>query len=122
MDREMDPDVPADTWSPADNPYAIAVSEAQWWLWTAELCARRIREGRDPDRQIDTRLFIVALRQLLYAAEMEKRAVRHLDRAVRRALREACKKFDQAVPGLTDARDVLVHFHDGTVALSVRAT
>lgn len=106
----MDQDAPLGTWSPADNPYAIAVSEAQWWMETAELCARRIREGRDPDRQIDTRLFIVALRQLLYAAEMEQLEVKHLNPAVRRALGEACKHFDLAVPGVTHARDVLIHF------------
>lgn len=108
----MDQIAPADTWSPADNPYAIAVSEGQWWMWTAELCARRIREGRDPDRQIDTRQFIMALRQLLYAAEMEKREVQHLDPAVLQALGEARQHFDQSVPGLTDARNVLVHFDE----------
>ena len=43
---------------PANNPYSIAVSEAQWWLT------------------------------------------------------DACKRFDQAVPGLADTRDVLVHFDD----------
>ncbi|MFI0368848.1 hypothetical protein ACH35V_13260 [Actinomadura sp. 1N219] len=34
-----------DDWSPADNPYAIAVSEAQWWLHTVELAISRMRKG-----------------------------------------------------------------------------
>ncbi|HUZ52195.1 MAG TPA: hypothetical protein VMU94_06670 [Streptosporangiaceae bacterium] len=25
-----------DDWSPADNPYAIALSETQWSLWTVQ--------------------------------------------------------------------------------------
>ena len=40
------------------------------------------------------------------------RCTKHLDPAVRRALGETCKQFNQAVPGLTHARDVLVRFDE----------
>lgn len=111
----MTQDASSATWSPADSPYAIAVSEAWWWTRTASLCAQRIRDGRGPQQQIDTRLFIMALRELLYAADMEQRAIRHLDASVRKALGQARAKFDQAVPGLTDARNILVHFDEYAV-------
>jgi hypothetical protein len=31
-------------WSPADNPYAIAVSKSQWALWAAQLFASDAKE------------------------------------------------------------------------------
>ncbi|MBV9446305.1 MAG: hypothetical protein JO345_10460 [Streptosporangiaceae bacterium] len=37
-------------WSPADNPYAIAVSEAQWWRDAARLAIMRMRD--DDDRRL----------------------------------------------------------------------
>lgn len=39
----------ADDWSPADNPYAIAVSEARWWRDAALLAIPRMR-GSDDSR------------------------------------------------------------------------
>jgi hypothetical protein len=36
-----------DDWLPADNSYAIAVSEAQQWLQVTGLAIRRIRDGDD---------------------------------------------------------------------------
>jgi len=39
-------------WSPADNPEAIAVSEAQWWARAAELAVLRMR-GSDDTEHID---------------------------------------------------------------------
>lgn len=101
---------PRDPWSPAHNPHAIAVSEAQWWLWTLGLCARRVADGRDPDRQVDARQFIVALRQLAYAADMQQKATVDAPPAARRAIGEARRRFVVAVPGVIEARDILVHF------------
>jgi hypothetical protein len=40
----------ADDWSPADNPYAIAVSEAGWWVRAVQLTARRL--GRDDEQML----------------------------------------------------------------------
>ncbi len=62
-----------DDWSPADAPYAIALSEAQWWKWAVQLAAARI-DGPDDERlrpvssrQVDARNLILALAQLLRA-------------------------------------------------------
>jgi len=66
------------SWSPADNPYAIAVSEAQWWLRCAQLASRRMRGGDDPrspgvsSRQIDACQFVVALWQLLMQRNLSR--------------------------------------------------
>jgi hypothetical protein len=38
-----------DDWSPADNPYAIAVSEAQWWQRAVRLAVLRV-QGEDDNR------------------------------------------------------------------------
>jgi hypothetical protein len=101
-----------EAWSPAGNPYAIAVSEAWWWLRTVNLCAHRIREGHDPDRQIDARLFVLALSQLVRAAEMEAAAIRNEDNSMRAGLETAQLRFDELVPGLLAARNVLTHFDE----------
>ncbi|MGW0808068.1 hypothetical protein [Nonomuraea sp. NPDC002799] len=72
-----------DNWSPADNPYAIAVSEAQWWMHTVDLAILRMREGDGrwtspfTSEQIDSRQ-LVALRQILTAAELEQAALADL--------------------------------------------
>ncbi|WP_158781240.1 hypothetical protein [Streptomyces sp. NRRL S-237] len=88
----------ADDWSPADNPYAIAVSEAQWWQRTAALAVRRIRADDDDSsapffdsRQIDARQLCIALRQLLMAEKLEQIALADLgiDPAAGQALNEA---------------------------------
>jgi hypothetical protein len=113
---------PADAWSPADNPYAIAVSEGQWWLRSAQLCAQRIQGKRDPGHQsvqIDARLFIICLRQLLYAAEMEQAAIVELPVEPRRALGLARREFEQAVPSVVAARDRLVHFGEYATGTSI---
>ena len=68
---------PAD-WSPADNPYALAVSEAQWWQRAARLGVLRLRDADDrriswfSSRQIDARQLVFALRQLLHAERLEQ--------------------------------------------------
>ncbi len=70
-----------DDWSPADHPYAIAVSEAQWWQRAAELAVLRLRDDDDPriswfsSRQIDARQLVFALRQLLNAERLEQVAL-----------------------------------------------
>ena len=79
---------------------------------TVDLCARRIREGHDPSRQIDARLLIVALSLLVRAAAMEAAAIEQEDAAVRDRLEQARARFDELVPGLSDARNVLTHFDE----------
>ncbi|WP_433344198.1 hypothetical protein [Micromonospora sp. CA-111912] len=113
-------------WSPAHHPEAIAVSEAQWWVWTLRLCARRLDERElgmwlpDP-QQIDARQFAVALRQVEYAAKMML-AGTLLDccPAARADLKAARQRFLDKVPGAIAARDILIHFDDYAVGEGVR--
>jgi len=106
-------------WSPAHHPEAIAVSEGQWAVWTVDLCVRRIREGRDPERQIDARQLAVALRQVLTAAVMAQKVVADLDPAAHAALGVAIERFRQQVPAV-EVRDVLIHFEDYALGLGYR--
>lgn len=111
---------PADDWSPADNPYAIAVSEAQWWKESARLAITRmcrnddVRIGWFDARQIDARQLVFALRQLLSAEKLEQFALKELsiDPAVRDTLKKARLRFEQALPGIKEMRDGLMHFED----------
>lgn len=111
----------ANEWSPADNPYAIAVSEAQWWQRTAALAVRRIRAGDDDNgdpffdsRQIDARQLCIALRQLLMAEKLEQIALADLgiDPAAGQALEKARERFEAMLPGIKHMRDGLTHFED----------
>lgn len=107
-----------DDWSPADHPYAIAVSEAQWWQRTAVLAVRRIRAGDEgggfDSRQIDARQMCVALCQLLVAERLEQIALEELgiDQSVMQVLEQARKRFEAALPGIKHMRDGLTHFED----------
>jgi hypothetical protein len=107
-------------WSPADNPYAIAVSEAQWWQRAVQLAITRVR-GKDDDsiawhssRQIDARQLVFALRQLLTAEQLEQAALKALgiDPVVGQELAKAREKFEAALPGVKDMRDGLMHFDE----------
>lgn len=103
MTADFDP-----SWSPAHRPEAIAVSEGQWALWTVDLCVRRIRQGQDPERQINARLLAVALRQVPTAALMAQKVVADLDATAHAALGVAVERFRQQVPAV-EVRDVLIH-------------
>lgn len=109
----------ADDWSPADNPYATAVSEAGWWVRAVQLTARRL--GQDDEqmlpyssRQIDARTLILALSQLLTAERLQQTALASLqiDPVVGEQLAHAREAFLAALPGLSDMRDSLVHFDE----------
>lgn len=78
---------------------------------TVDLCARRIREGHDPNRQIDARLLIVALSLLVRAAAMEAAAIEQEDVTVRAPSEQARARSDELVPGLSE-RNVLTHFDE----------
>jgi len=65
-------------WSPADHPYVIAVSEAQWWLSAVRLAEARLRDPRAApvsSRQVDARNLVLALSQLLVAERLEQTAL-----------------------------------------------
>ena len=71
-------------WSPADNSYAIAVSEARWWLSAVNLAAGRLSDPSDrraapmSSTQIDARTLVFALTQLLTAEQLEQYALKEL--------------------------------------------
>jgi hypothetical protein len=107
-------------WSPADHPYAIAVSEAQWWQRAVKLAVLRLRDEDDhriswfSSSQIDARQLVFALRQLLSAERLEQAALTALgmDPAVSTALAHARKRFESALPGIKHMRDALMHFDE----------
>lgn len=106
-----------DSWSPADNPYAIAVSEAQWALGDVELCVRRIHAGGEvvggfDSRQIDARHLCFALAHLLMAETLEQEALVDLGVSleVGKALGQARKLFESSLPGIVQIRNGLAHF------------
>ncbi|MFE1832852.1 hypothetical protein [Streptomyces sviceus] len=111
---------PTGGWSPADNPYAIAVSEARWWKESARLAVLRMRPNDDArfgwfsTQQIDARQLVFALRQLISAEDLEQFALKEIgiDQAVRDALTEARQRFENALPGIKDMRDGLMHFEE----------
>ena len=110
-------------WSPADNPYAIAVSEAAWWRCAAKLAVARLEDPADrraaplSSTQIDARNLIFALVQLLAAERLEQRALLDLgvDAAVREALSDARDQYLQDLPDIQDMRNALTHFDDWAI-------
>jgi len=119
QDDSATPTAP-DDWSSADNPYAIAVSEAQWWSRTAKLTILRIRDEKEDlrvgfsSRQIDARQLVFALRQLLAAEDLEQRALTDLGlrSTAGETLAHARQRFEQALPDIKNMRDGLMHFED----------
>jgi hypothetical protein len=109
---------PPDDWSPADHPYAIAVSEAQWWKWAVQLAAARLAgpDNREfwpiSSRQVDARNLVLALSQLLRAEHLEQFALDDLglDPAAGQNLRAARAQYLEEMPGLEHMRNALTHF------------
>jgi hypothetical protein len=106
-------------WSPADHPYAIALSEANWWLQDVVLTIGRLHDSDDrripfSSRQLDARHLVFALRQLLAGELLEQTALRALgiDPSVGDALRQARERFEDALPGIKHMRDGLMHFDE----------
>lgn len=114
-------EVPAGAgWSPTDNPYAIAVSEATWWRCAVQLAVGRLDDVVDSraapvsSTQIDARNLVFALVQLLAAEALEQHALRDLeiDSAVIDALSEARDRYLRALPGIQHMRNALTHFEE----------
>ncbi|GAA2513671.1 hypothetical protein [Streptomyces longisporus] len=114
----MNCNLPED-WSPADNPYSIALSEASWLRATVALSVARMHGEDVPvgwfsSRQIDARTLVVALRQFLAAVKLERIALTGLgmDPAVIAALDNAEQVYLDALPNIKHVRDGLTHFED----------
>jgi hypothetical protein len=109
-----------DDWSPADNPYAIAVSQSQMWRDVVRLAVLRMREadGRQvgwfSSQQLDAHVLVMTLRQLLTAEQLEQAALEELgiDPGVGAALAAARMRFEAALPGIKNMRDALMHFDE----------
>ena len=108
---------PAD-WSPADNPYAIALNEAEWWKRIVKLTILRLRDEQDRripgfgSHQMDARVLVLALRQLLTAVALQRKALNQVDGIssdVLAALDAAQQRFNAELPGLVSMRNALVH-------------
>lgn len=110
----------SDDWSPADNPYAIAVSQSQLWRDVVRLTVLRMRDEDDrragwiSSRQLDAHVLVMTLRQLLTAEQLEQAALEGLgiDPVVGTALAQAREHFEHALPGIKDMRDALMHFDE----------
>ncbi|SMD14768.1 hypothetical protein [Kibdelosporangium aridum] len=106
-------------WSLADNPYAIAASEAYWLPQDVVLTIGRIRDGDDSripfsSRQLDARHLVFVLRQPLAAEHLEQTALRELDidPSVSAGLLQARQRFEDALPGIKHMCDGLMHFEE----------
>jgi hypothetical protein len=104
-------------WSPADNPYSIAVSQAQLWRDVVVLTVHRMRGEDDhrvmwSSRQLDAHVLVMTLQQLLTAEQLEQAALTALaiDPTVGAALGAARQRFEDALPGIKYMRNALMHF------------
>jgi hypothetical protein len=101
-------------WSPARNPYAIAVSQSWWAFQAVLLFASDARSSSNHAQQIYARQIFGQLRALRRCAEMQTKelarlGVSDIDQA---RLDRAIEDFDVAVPDARHARDVLEHFDE----------
>ena len=119
----------APAWSPIDFPFAAALNEANACFHAVRLCAERLHAGRRrfgayDARQLDARHLVMDLRQLLYAHDLMRSAVKQAAgkgspaervgvlRKVRKDLNAALARFHEAVPDAVAIRDVLVHMNE----------
>jgi hypothetical protein len=99
-------------WSPARNPYAIAVSQSWLALQAATLFAADAKERHGSAQQIYARQLFGQLRVLRCCAEMMATELKHegVAEAARDRLQGELEAFDVAAPDVKDARDILEHF------------
>jgi hypothetical protein len=103
-----------DKWSPARDPYAIAVSQS-WWAMSAVLqFAADAKATHGPAQQIYARQIFGHLRLLQRCAAMQAKELARLgiDQVHRDQLQGEIDAFESAVPGAKNARDVLEHFDE----------
>jgi len=94
--------------------YLSSVASAHLGVWQRAVVMQADRvldaEATPVARQTDAYLFVQALRQILRAADLMKRALVDDPRA--QAVEDAIAEFNSAVPRAKDARDILDHFDD----------
>ncbi|HTA13649.1 MAG TPA: hypothetical protein VK781_02180 [Solirubrobacteraceae bacterium] len=115
-----------DEWSPAENPYAIAVSQSWWALQALLLFASESSGAVDHRQQIYARQIFGQLRLLRLCARMQADELERLgvSEVARDRLNQAIEDFDTATPDAMVARNMLEHFNEyarGNGALQKRA-
>ncbi len=102
-----------DDWSPADNPYAIAVSQSWFAINSLVLFASKAREV-GPGQQLYARQIFGQLRLLRLCAGLQAGELRRLGvgEVHRDRLARAIDAFDQATEGAIAARNMLEHFDE----------
>jgi hypothetical protein len=103
-----------DEWSPAENPYAIAVSQSWWALQALLLFASEAGKAVDHRQQIYARQVFGQLRLLRLCARMQADELDGLGvgEVERDRLNRAIEAFDTATPGALVARNMLEHFDE----------
>lgn len=101
-------------WSPARNPYAIAVSQAYFALHAGLLFIEQARDATGINQQLYARAIPSQLWLLRRCAQMEANELVRLKiaDADRTALEDEIAAFDEALPDLRNARDMLEHPDD----------
>ena len=101
-------------WSPAFNPYAIAVSQSWWGMKAVLRFAADARAAQGPEQQIYARQIFGQLRLLHRCAVMQAKELARLgvDGTHRDQLEGEIDVFEAAVPGAKSARDILEHFDE----------
>lgn len=115
-----------DEWSPAKDPYAIAVSQSWWTLQALLLFASEVSGAVDYRQQIYARQIFGQLRLLHLCARMQAEELESLgvSEVERDSLNRAIEEFDIATPHAMGARNMLEHFDEyarGKGALQKRA-
>jgi hypothetical protein len=103
-----------DRWSPARNPYAIAVSQSWWAMSAVVQFAADAMAADGPAQQIYARQIFGHLRLLQRCAVMLAKELDRLDidQVHRDRLRDEIVRFEKAVPAAKNARDLLEHFDE----------
>lgn len=107
-------DQQAEAWTPADNPYAIAFSQAQWAWWSVSLFVDQARSADGVPQQIYARQVPHHLRAMVRSARMMQVAIAEegVAELAQAALTRAIAEFDAAVPGVKAMRDMAAHFDE----------
>jgi hypothetical protein len=101
----------ADDWRITENLPAVALSDGWYWYLAVAVQAERVLSGSEGDvrRRADALLLVLALRQVVRAAELARATGSERGSAI---LTDALERFDSLLPGARSARDALEHFDD----------
>ncbi|GID32919.1 hypothetical protein [Paractinoplanes brasiliensis] len=88
----------------------LAINSAWTWGRSSRLQAERLLDGSSI---WDAYLLMVALRQMIRAAEMAQKSLQK--RQAQQILNSALKRFRTDLPELVDARDIIEHFDEYAV-------